>query len=86
MINQGNFDYVVTTPVYHQDDPEAATVPRERAWIEAEPGARRVAGAALVDVWQVGGPLDPAACAASAPPGDPIPAEPPPTPPPLPAD
>jgi hypothetical protein len=77
VINQSNFDYVVTTPEYHQDDPEAATVPRERAWIEAEPGARRVAGAALVDVWQLGGPLDPAACAASAPPGDPIPAEPP---------
>ena len=77
VINQSNFDYVVTTPEYHQDDPEAATVPRERAWIEAEPGARRVAGAALVDVWQLGGPLDPAACVASAPPGDPIPAEPP---------
>lgn len=86
VINNGDFNYVVTTPEYHQDDPEAATVPRERAWIKAEPGARRVAGAALVDVWQLAGPLDPAACAASAPPGEPLPPEPPPVPLPLPTD
>jgi hypothetical protein len=86
VINHGNFDYVVTTPTYHQDNPEAATVPRERAWIEAEPGAKRVAGAGLVDVWQLGGPLDPAACAASLPPGAPIPTEPPVVPLPLPID
>jgi hypothetical protein len=86
VINQGNFDYVVTTPEYHQDDPEAATVPRERAWIEAEPGVRRVAGAALVDVWQLGGPLDPAACAASSSSAEPVPAKPLPIPLPLPTD
>ena len=69
-INQdGNFDFVVTTPEYHQDDPEAATVPRERAWIDAEPTAQRVAGAGLVDVWQLAGPLDPATCAAVGAPG-----------------
>jgi hypothetical protein len=86
VINHGNFDYVVTTPEYHQDNPEAATVPRERAWIKAEPGAKRVAGAGLVDVWQLGGPLDPAACVASLPPGEPIPTEPPIVPVPLPID
>jgi hypothetical protein len=77
-INNGDFDYVVTTPEYHQDDPEAATVPRERAWIDAEPGAKRIAGAGLVDVWRLGGPLDPATCAAVVAPGEPIPIEPPP--------
>ena len=66
-INQGDFDFVVTTPEYHQDDPEAATVPRERAWIDGRAAtAQRVAGAGLVDVWQLAGPLDPAACAAVA--------------------
>ncbi len=84
-INSGDFDYVVTTPEYHQDDPEAATVPRERGWIEVEPTARRVAGAGLVDVWQLAGPLDPATCAAAAPPGE-LPAEPPFVPLPLPTD
>jgi hypothetical protein len=76
-INHGGFDYVVTTPEYHQDDPEAATEPRERAWMEAEPAARRVAGAALVDVWRLRGPLDPATCGAVVAPGEPIPALPP---------
>ncbi|MGH2984921.1 MAG: hypothetical protein ACRDK5_11855 [Solirubrobacterales bacterium] len=76
-INHGDFDYVVTTPEYHQDDPEAATVPRERAWIDADPRAQRIAGAGLVDVWQLGGPLDPAACADAVPPGEPISTEPP---------
>jgi hypothetical protein len=76
-INLGGFDYVVTTPAYNQDDPQAATEPRERAWIAIEPAARRVASAGLVDVWQLAGPLDPATCAAVAPPGEPIPTEPP---------
>jgi hypothetical protein len=62
-INSGDFDYVVTTPTYHQDDPEAATLPEQRSWIAAAK-ARRVAGAGLVDVWQLDRPLDPAACGA----------------------
>jgi hypothetical protein len=75
-INTGDYDFVVTTPAYNQDDPEAATVPRERAWIEVEPTVRRVAGAGLVDVWELAGPLDPATCNAIAPPGE-LPAGPP---------
>jgi hypothetical protein len=75
-INTGGYDFVVTTPAYNQDDPEAATVPRERAWIEVEPTVRRVAGAGLVDVWELAGPLDPATCAATAPAGE-LPAGPP---------
>jgi hypothetical protein len=63
-INNGDFDYIVTTPGYDQDDPEAATVPVERAWLAAA-GARaeRIAGGELVDVWSLDGPLDPAICA-----------------------
>jgi hypothetical protein len=77
-LNDGDFDYVVTTPTYHQDDPAADTAPVQRDWISRSGGAKRVAGANLVDVWKITGPLDPTACAAPAggaapPPGAPLP-------------
>jgi hypothetical protein len=61
-INDDSYDYVVTTPTYNQDDPAADTVPPARTWVSRSRGAQRVAGANLVDVWRVTGPLDPLAC------------------------
>jgi hypothetical protein len=66
-LNDGDFDYVVTTPTLHQDDPAADTAPVQRDWISRAGNVRRVAGAGLVDVWKITGPLAPEACA--APPG-----------------
>jgi hypothetical protein len=66
VLNDGNFDYVVTTPTYHQDDPAADTTPVQHNWISRAGNVQRVAGANLVDVWKVTGPLDPLACAAPA--------------------
>ncbi|MGA8216944.1 MAG: hypothetical protein WB771_00120 [Solirubrobacterales bacterium] len=66
-LNDGGYDYVVTTPTYHQDDPAADTAPVQREWISHGGNVQRVAGAGLVDVWKITGPLDPLACA--APPG-----------------
>ena len=63
-LNDGDYDYVVTTPTYHQDDPAADTVPVQRDWISRAGNVERVAGANLVDVWRVTGPLNPLACAA----------------------
>jgi hypothetical protein len=65
-LNDGDFDYVITTPAYHQDDPAADTVPPQRDWISRAGNIQRVAGANLVDVWRITGPLDPNACAAPA--------------------
>jgi hypothetical protein len=65
-LNDGDYDYVVTTPTYHQDDPAADTAPVEREWISRAGNVQRVAGAELVDVWRVTGPLDPLACTAPA--------------------
>ncbi|HEX3293181.1 MAG TPA: hypothetical protein VHR38_05540 [Solirubrobacterales bacterium] len=65
-LNDGNYDYVVTTPTYHQDNPAADTRPVQRDWIARTGNVQRVAGADLVDVWRVTGPLDPLACAAPA--------------------
>jgi hypothetical protein len=63
-LNDGDYDYVVTTPTYHQDDPAADTAPVQRDWISRARNVQRVAGANLVDVWKVTGLLDPLACAA----------------------
>jgi hypothetical protein len=61
-LNDGDYDYVVTTPTYHQDNPAADTAPVQRDWISRAGNVTRVAGAGLVDVWKVTGPLDPIAC------------------------
>jgi hypothetical protein len=63
-LNDGNYGYVITTPTYHQDDPAADTAPVQRDWISRAGDVKRVAGANLVDVWKVTGPLNPLACAA----------------------
>jgi hypothetical protein len=65
-VNDGNYDYVVTTPTYHQDDPAADTVPAAKKWVSRAVAIQRVAGAGLVDVWRVTGPLDPLACVPTA--------------------
>jgi hypothetical protein len=65
-LNDGDYDYVVTTPTYHQDDPAADTAPAQRDWISRAGNVTHVLSANLVDVWKVTGPLDPLACAAPA--------------------
>jgi hypothetical protein len=67
-LNDGDYDYVITTPTYHQDDPAADTTPVQRSWISGAVSIQRVAGAGLVDVWKITGPLDPIACAQAPPP------------------
>lgn len=61
-VNEGNYDYVVTTPEYDQDNPTSAEVPIQSAWLAAAPNATRVAGEDLVDVWGLNGPLEPGTC------------------------
>ena len=58
-LNDGDYDYVVTTPAYHQDDPAADTAPVQRDWIARAGNVQRVAGAGLVDVWKVTGAARP---------------------------
>jgi hypothetical protein len=62
-LNGEDFDYLVTSPGYEQDDPEANVAPVERDWISRAGAVERVAGGELVDVWRLDGPLDPTICA-----------------------
>jgi hypothetical protein len=64
-LNDGDYDYVVTTPTYHQDDPAADTAPVQRGWISHAGNVQHIAGAGLVDVWKITGPLAPEACVAT---------------------
>ncbi len=66
-VNDGGFDYLVTTPAYDQDRPEAARPPLESLWLRAQPGAEPVAlepapPRGLVAAWRIGGALDPRRC------------------------
>jgi hypothetical protein len=69
-LNDGDFDYVVTTPTFHQDNPAADTTPVQRTWISRAGNVKRVAGAGLVDVWRITGPLQPEACVSGTPSGE----------------
>ena len=76
-LNDGGYDYLVTTPAYDQDNPDAATQPVEMLWISNAPEVRQVtpeptilspgldpgsSGAPLTVVWQILGPIDPVTC------------------------
>lgn len=66
-VNEGDFDYVVTTPEYDQDDPESAQTPVEFPWLLLQPHAIRVPlepvpARSLVAVWRIDGALDSTLC------------------------
>ena len=61
-VNAGGYDYVVTTPAYDQDDPDAAGAPIESTWLSEAPGIEQ-AGTPLVGVWTLRAPLSPSLCA-----------------------
>jgi hypothetical protein len=68
-VNRDDFDYIVTTPQYDQDNPRAATQPVEFAWLSNAGEIRHLGGSGLVDFWQVTGVLDPATCGDAPPRG-----------------
>ena len=88
-LDDGGYDYLVTTPAYDQDNPGAATQPVEFSWISGAAEASRItrpptelpiespdpgySGPPLIDVWELNGPIDPATCAGAPPRGTPTP-------------
>ena len=70
MVNEGGFDYVVTTPTYDQDDPESARTPDQSRWMRSQRAIRELdvgfdaQELDLVSIWRIDAPLDPAACPA----------------------
>ena len=72
-INSGDYDFVITTPTYNQDAPEKDVLPVQESWVAAARNVKKVAGANLVSIWQLTGPLDPIACGKVKDPVAPVP-------------
>ena len=62
-VNEGGYDYVVTTPELDLNDPATAKTSPERGWLSGTEGAQEVLREGRVSVFRISGELDPAACA-----------------------
>jgi hypothetical protein len=58
-INEGDYDYIVTTPRLNQEE---TTEPPENAWTGEDPNAEAIVVSGPARVFQVNGPLDPSTC------------------------
>jgi hypothetical protein len=59
-INEGHYDFIVTTPKLGQDE---TTAPPENLWTARDKNVRIVIQSGPAAVYKITGPLDPAACA-----------------------
>jgi hypothetical protein len=63
-LNEGGYDYLVTTPDLDLNDPRTARPAPERGWVERDPNVERLLLAGRTAVYRVNGELDPAGCEA----------------------
>ncbi len=61
-VNDGNFDYLVTTPELNLNDPSRVRPSPEHDWVVGDPAVVEIAGSGQVSVFRINGPLDPAGC------------------------
>jgi hypothetical protein len=66
-VNDGGYDYVVTTPELDLNDPATAKTAPERGWLAGVYGAEELLREGRVSVFEITGELDPADCAREAP-------------------
>jgi len=64
-LNDGNYDYLVTTPDLDLNDPATARTSPERGWVDGDPNAERLLLEGRTAVYRLGGELDPALCGRS---------------------
>jgi hypothetical protein len=62
-VNEGGYEYVVTTPELDLNDPATAKTAPERGWLVGVTGADEVLRDGRVSVFRISGELDPADCA-----------------------
>jgi hypothetical protein len=74
-VNEGNYDYLVTTPELDLNKPATASPSPERGWVRNDPAVDQVLHSGRVSVFRVTGPLSPNGCNTAAnrrsPPGQP---------------
>ena len=65
-VNDGNFDFLVTTPELNLNDPSRASSSAERGWVINDPAVQEVVHSGRVSVFRIEGQLDPAGCGMEA--------------------
>jgi hypothetical protein len=61
-VNDGNYDYLITTPALDLNDPSTASASPERGWVIGDPAAEEVVHAGRVSVFRITGDLAPNGC------------------------
>jgi hypothetical protein len=61
-VNEGDYDYLVTTPDLDLNDPATARTSPERGWVRRDPAVERLLKSGRVAVFRINGELDPRAC------------------------
>ena len=61
-VNEGDYDYLITTPELDLNNPATASPSPERGWVSNDPALQEVLHASRVSVFKVNGPLSPAGC------------------------
>ncbi|HET8592429.1 MAG TPA: hypothetical protein VFL56_02100 [Solirubrobacterales bacterium] len=65
-VNEGDYDYLVTTPKLDLNDPATATPSPERGWVAEDPAVERILDAGRTSVYRITGDLTPERCANGA--------------------
>jgi hypothetical protein len=62
-VNDGDYDYLITTPTLDLNNPATATPSPERGWVRNDPAAQEILHSGRVSVFRINGPLSPQGCA-----------------------
>jgi hypothetical protein len=61
-VNDGDYDYLITTPSLDLNNPSTASPSPERGWVSRDPALQEVVHSGRVSVFRITGPLDPNGC------------------------
>jgi hypothetical protein len=62
-VNEGDYDYLITTPKLDLNNPATASPSPERGWVKDDPAVEEILRSGRVSVFRVDGPLMPSGCA-----------------------
>jgi hypothetical protein len=65
-VNDGDYDFLVTTPMLDLNDPATATPSPEGGWVNEDPAVERIRHAGRTSVFRITGDLDPDGCGTAA--------------------
>jgi hypothetical protein len=65
-VNDGDYDYLVTTPSLDLNNPSRASASPERGWVSRDPAVQEVVHSGRVSVFRINGPLDLNGCGKGA--------------------